>query len=71
MLTWNAGAAKPADLRHDEEDANFFRDLLNKHEAPDIIIFGLQELVDLDDKKLTASECAHVLCTRLQNGTAG
>lgn len=56
ILTWNAGAAKPTDLRHDEKDANFFRDLLQNRDAPDIIVFGLQELVDLDDKKLTASK---------------
>ena len=54
-MTWNAGAVKPSDLRHDERNSNFFRDLLSdQSSAPDMIIFGLQELVDLEDKKLTA-----------------
>ena len=55
VLTWNVGATKPTDLRYDEQDSNFFRELLQTHAASDIICFGLQELVDLDDKKLTAS----------------
>ncbi len=56
VMTWNAGASKPSDLRHDEKDSNFFRDLLQAQEAPDILVFGLQELVDLEDKSLTASK---------------
>ncbi len=56
VVTWNAGASKPTDLRHDEKDANFFREVLSVHDPPDIIVFGFQELVDLEDKKLTASK---------------
>lgn len=55
VLTWNVGASKPTDLRYDEEDSNFFRKLLTSQEPPDILVFGLQELVDLEDKALTAS----------------
>jgi len=55
VLTWNAGASKPADLRYDEQNSNFFRDLLQTSNVPDVVVFGLQELVDLEDKKLTAS----------------
>jgi len=51
VLTWNAGACKPSDLR----EGNFFQDLLQGGEPPDLISFGLQELVDLENKKLTAS----------------
>ncbi|KAF2402923.1 DNase I-like protein [Trichodelitschia bisporula] len=54
VLTWNAGASKPTSLRHDGRDANFFRDLFQSIEPPDIIVFGFQELVDLEDKKVTA-----------------
>ncbi|KAI9723022.1 MAG: hypothetical protein M1812_001471 [Candelaria pacifica] len=54
VVTWNAGASKPTDLRHDEKDANFFRDVLRVRDPPDLIVFGFQELVDLEDKKLTA-----------------
>lgn len=57
ILTWNAGAVKPADLRYDRQNSNFLRDLLSMQaSSPDIIVFGLQELVDLEDKKLTASK---------------
>ena len=54
-MTWNAGAAKPTDLKHDERNSNFFRELFAVKNPPDILVFGLQELVDLENKKLTAS----------------
>ncbi|KAF2269540.1 DNase I-like protein [Lojkania enalia] len=54
IMTWNAGASKPTSLRHDEQDRNFFRELLQPHDPPDILVFGFQELVDLEDKKVTA-----------------
>ncbi len=56
VTTWNAGASKPEDLRHDERDSKFFRDLFGGGEPPDLLVIGLQELVDLEDKKETASE---------------
>jgi hypothetical protein len=56
VLTWNAGASKPSSLRHDERDANFFREFLLSTEPSDIFVFGFQELVDLEDKKVTASK---------------
>lgn len=55
VLTWNVGATKPTDLRYDQEDSDFFRELLQANADADILVFGLQELVDLEDKKLTAS----------------
>lgn len=54
VLTWNAGACKPGHLQHSPEDNTFFRDYLTAREPPDIFIFGFQELVDLEDKKVTA-----------------
>lgn len=55
IMTWNAGASKPTHLRHDQQDSNFFRDLLQSSpDPPDIVVFGFQELVDLEDKKVTA-----------------
>lgn len=54
VLTWNAGACKPGHLQHSREDGNFFRDYLTAREPPDIFMFGFQELVDLEDKKVTA-----------------
>ncbi|KAL1297772.1 hypothetical protein AAFC00_006309 [Neodothiora populina] len=54
VLTWNAGATKPTYLKNDPKDNNFFKDYLCSQEPPDILIFGFQELVDLEDKKVTA-----------------
>jgi hypothetical protein len=55
VMTWNAGASTPYHLQHSEQDARFFRDLLQSSDSPDILVFGFQELVDLEDKKTTAS----------------
>ena len=54
VLTWNAGAATPYSLQHSNEDSNFFMNYMTSQGAPDIFVFGFQELVDLEDKKLTA-----------------
>lgn len=54
-MTWNAGASSPASLRYDEQQPNLLRMLLPPGMAPDLLIFGFQELVDLEDKRLTAS----------------
>ena len=54
VLTWNAGATKPTYLLHSKEDNNFFRQYMTAHDPPDVFVFGFQELVDLEDKKVTA-----------------
>lgn len=54
VVTWNAGAVTPGNLRYEERDTNFFRDILQEGKPPDLLVFGFQELVDLEDKKLTA-----------------
>ncbi len=54
IFTWNCGASTPHSLRYNETDANFMRNLLESSGAPDILVFGFQELVDLEDKKATA-----------------
>ena len=56
VMTWNAGASKPTYLKADSRDNNFFRDYLSSYNPPDIFVFGFQELVDLEDKKVTASK---------------
>ncbi len=66
VLTWNAGASKPTHLANDPPSATFFPELLASHEPPDMVVFGFQELVDLEDKKTTACECwTLVSCLRL------
>lgn len=56
VLTWNAGASTPSSLRYDANDAQFLREVLPAQDPPEILVFGFQELVDLEDKKLTASK---------------
>jgi hypothetical protein len=54
VMTWNAGAVKPTTLRQTDQDRKFFQDLLSPENPPDILVFGFQELVDLENKKITA-----------------
>lgn len=56
VFTWNAGASTPHSLRYSkgDGDATFFPNLLQSSGSPDILIFGFQELVDLEDKTATA-----------------
>jgi hypothetical protein len=61
ILTWNAGASTPHSLRYSESDASFIQDLLQNSGSPDIIVFGFQELVDLEDKTATASEFPDII----------
>ena len=58
-MTWNAGASTPYNLQHSDQDQRFFKDLLQSSDVPDILVFGFQELVDLEDKKATASMFHH------------
>ena len=55
VMTWNAGASTPASLRYEERGSNMLRLVLPPGKAPDLLVFGFQELVDLEDKRLTAS----------------
>ncbi|GAB0134408.1 hypothetical protein EsDP_00002782 [Epichloe bromicola] len=54
VFTWNAGASTPHSMRYSAGDASFFKDLLQSSGSPDILVFGFQELVDLEDKTATA-----------------
>ncbi|ROW09119.1 hypothetical protein VPNG_05705 [Cytospora leucostoma] len=54
IMTWNAGASTPNSLRYSESDSVFIQNLLHSSNSPDILIFGFQELVDLEDKTATA-----------------
>lgn len=51
ILTWNAGASVPRDLHH----SAFIQEAIHPEDPPEILVFGFQELVDLEDKKITAS----------------
>lgn len=56
VMTWNAGACKPSQIhsQYMNQDNNFLRDYMEASSSPDILIFGFQELVDLENKKVTA-----------------
>lgn len=54
VVTWNAGASTPGDIRREQRDMRFFREVIQPHDPPEILAFGFQELVDLEDKSLTA-----------------
>jgi hypothetical protein len=66
VLTWNAGAVKPNHLKGNDRDNAFLHDYLSSGRAPDIFVFGFQELVDLENKKVTAS--TFISCLRILSG---
>lgn len=53
-MTWNAGASTPSSLRNSKSDSVFIQSLIQSNGTPDVLIFGFQELVDLEDKTATA-----------------
>ncbi|KDQ07757.1 hypothetical protein BOTBODRAFT_119643 [Botryobasidium botryosum FD-172 SS1] len=54
ICSWNIDAAKPESLAGTVENAAFLESVLHSVDAPDIIVFGFQELIDLESRKLTA-----------------
>ncbi|KAL9595954.1 MAG: hypothetical protein Q9219_006114 [cf. Caloplaca sp. 3 TL-2023] len=55
VVTWNAGASTPTSLFYEGNESNLLRLILPSVKTPDLLIFGFQELIDLEDKRLTAS----------------
>lgn len=55
IVSWNLDSAKPDILQDSNPDNfNFLRDVLSSVDSPDIISFGLQELIDLESRKMAA-----------------
>ncbi|KAI9670827.1 MAG: hypothetical protein M1829_004716 [Trizodia sp. TS-e1964] len=58
VVTWNAGASKPHNSRDssrdNSRDGDFIREIIESQSSPDILVFGFQELVDLEDHTVTA-----------------
>lgn len=54
ICSWNAGASKPSDLDSDTIGASMIPMMIRDNGYPDIVVFGFQELVDLENKRLTA-----------------
>lgn len=51
IVTWNAGASTPGSVKA----STFIQDAIHPDNPPEILVFGFQELVDLENKKITAS----------------
>ncbi|KAL2423954.1 putative inositol polyphosphate 5-phosphatase C9G1.10c [Exophiala dermatitidis] len=49
VVTWNVGASTPYDLRSD-----FIAEAIHARDPPEILVFGFQEVVDLEDRAVTA-----------------
>ena len=49
VVTWNVGASTPFELRED-----FVADAIHADDPPEVLIFGFQEVVDLEDRAVTA-----------------
>lgn len=57
IITWNAGASSPGSVRN----SHFVEDAIHPENPPEIVIFGFQELVDLENKTITASSLLHFI----------
>lgn len=63
ICSWNIDSCKPADLQGSDDNLHFLRDVIRQgldvasqsSDPPEVLVFGLQEVIDLEDKKLTAS----------------
>lgn len=56
ICTWNIDSAKPDTLSGNRDNITFLDQVLGSVDSPDIIVFGFQEVIDLESKKLTASK---------------
>lgn len=69
VCSWNIDSSKPAELFNSNRSASFLKDVLTSSfdaasastSPPEIIAFSLQEVIDLENKKLTASESGAAL----------
>lgn len=53
IVSWNVDASKP-DALTGPENSTFLESVLHSVESPDIIVFGFQELIDLESRKMAA-----------------
>ena len=54
IVSWNVDSAKPDALTGTPDNVNFLSDVLKTVDSPDIIVFGLQEVIDLESRKVAA-----------------
>ncbi|KAI0791003.1 DNase I-like protein [Abortiporus biennis] len=53
-VSWNVDSAKPDALIGTPDNVNFLENVLKSVDSPDIISFGLQEVIDLESRKMAA-----------------
>lgn len=54
IVSWNVDASKPDALTGPVENTGFLDSVLHSVDSPDIIVFGFQELIDLESRKMAA-----------------
>lgn len=69
IISWNVDSAKPDALTGCEENLNFFQDVLTSVDSPDIIAVGLQELIDLESRKMAAKTVLYGAKKKSDDGT--
>ena len=55
VVSWNCDSARPDSLNGDPQNHNLLNDALHSVDSPpDIIVFGFQEVIDLESRKMVA-----------------
>ena len=55
MVSWNCDSARPDSLNSEPQNYNLLNDALHSVDSPpDIIVFGFQEVIDLESRKTVA-----------------
>ncbi|KAF8812626.1 DNase I-like protein [Phlegmacium glaucopus] len=55
VVSWNCDSARPDSLNGDPQNYNLLNDALHSVDSPpDIIVFGFQEVIDLESRKMVA-----------------
>ena len=55
VVSWNCDCARPDSLNDDPRNYNFLNDALSSVDnPPDIIVFGFQEVIDLESRRMVA-----------------
>ncbi|KAH9887700.1 DNase I-like protein [Cubamyces lactineus] len=69
IVSWNVDSAKPDALTGPPENVNFLTDVLTSVDSPDVIAFGMQELIDLESRKMAAKTVLLGGKNKSQDGT--
>jgi hypothetical protein len=69
VVSWNVDANKPDALNGDLSNIDFLKEVLTSAKTPDIISIGFQEVVDLENRKVTAKSVLLGNKTKAHDGT--